>query len=264
MLPVVEDLEEGVLPPRRREQDPLHTRHHCWAPPSRPRPAVHSLAPQAEHVDLGIVRMAQPCDREHACNRKADRDPFTRSLHARPPHGHHAEPDQRDEAKSQVTALRAETPTGSRPQTYALRCVAHRYPISPDSKVTRNKKPQVRCLTWGSPQSRLRDSNPRPTHYETTSDRVARCPAVLRSDVAADQSTCNGLTPTARCCTVQRRPATGRPPRALWPRALPPPPARHTGCGRPTGPGGFTLRRAAYEPGRERHQRQFTGRRRSR
>ena len=173
VLPVVGDLEEGVLPPRRREQDPLHTRHHCWAPPSRPRPAVHSLAPQAEHVDLGIVRMAQPCDREHACNRKADRDPFTRSLHARPPHGHRAEPDQRDEAKSQVTALRAETPTGSRPQTYALRCVAHRYPISPDSKVTRNKKPQVRGLTRGFPWSPLSDSNRRPTHYKTMRDRVA-------------------------------------------------------------------------------------------
>nr|BFD92047.1 hypothetical protein KitaXyl93_34070 [Kitasatospora sp. Xyl93] len=34
------------------------------------------------------------------------------------------------------------------------------------SKADQNKKPQVRGLTWGFTWSRLRDSNPRPTHYE--------------------------------------------------------------------------------------------------
>lgn len=45
-----------------------------------------------------------------------------------------------------------------------------------ESRITRDiyqsvtpgkKKPQVTgCVTWGSKWSRLRDSNPRPTHYE--------------------------------------------------------------------------------------------------
>jgi len=98
------------------------------------------------------------------------------------------------------------------PPTYALRCTGLHHPIYPDSKATRNKKPQVRGLTWGSPWSRLRDSNPRPTHYETVSVRAAWCLVVLLSDVLPDQSTCDWLVCARWYDVVQRRPATGWPP----------------------------------------------------
>ena len=141
--------------PRDRREEPV-TR------PRRPDaravalPRTAALAPQAKHVDRGIVRTPQPRDLQCACDHTSDRAPSTQPLHARPPHGHHAGPDRprraeagrRYEVKMQVTALRAETFAESHPQTYALRCAARRCPTHPDSKVTRNKKPQVRDLTW--------------------------------------------------------------------------------------------------------------------
>jgi hypothetical protein len=57
---------------------------------------------------------------------------------------------------------------------------------------------------------------------------------VLLSDVQPDQSMCGRLSCAASFHVVQRRPATERPPRAPRPRALPPSPARHTGCGSST------------------------------
>lgn len=41
------------------------------------------------------------------------------------------------------------------------------------SMVSKDSNPQVRGPTWGFPLSRLRDSNPRPTHYA-----FARSPSV--------------------------------------------------------------------------------------
>ncbi len=95
------------------------------------------------------------------------------------------------------------------PPTYALRCTDRRCLIYPNFKVTQKKKAPGQRLDLGSPWSRLRDSNPRPTHYETVSVRVAWCRVVLPSDVLPDQSTCDWLTCTASYCVVQRRPATG-------------------------------------------------------
>ncbi len=60
--------------------------------------------------------------------------------------------------------------------------------------------------------SRLRDSNPRPTHYETVSVRAAWCLVVPPSDVSPDQSTCGWLVCAPSYYVVQRRPATGWPP----------------------------------------------------
>ena len=70
------------------------------------------------------------------------------------------------QAKDQVRDLDRQFDTGAIPLTHALQCVDHTCPIWVDSKVDRSRKPQVRVLTWGFPWSRLRDSNPRPTHYE--------------------------------------------------------------------------------------------------
>ncbi|GAA3777866.1 hypothetical protein GCM10023083_13080 [Streptomyces phyllanthi] len=78
------------------------------------------------------------------------------------------------EIKDQLTALQSGTATDCKPPTYALRCADHVCPINPNSKVSQNKKPQVKGPTWGFPWSRLRDSNPRPTHYEGLQDRDER------------------------------------------------------------------------------------------
>ncbi len=96
--------------------------------------------------------------------------------------------------KPRSEAYRLDFVTEAAPSTYALRCADHRRTIYADSKVNEYKKPQVRASTWGLPWSRLRDSNPRPTHYETVSVRVASCRAVMPNDVLPDQSTCNMLT----------------------------------------------------------------------
>lgn len=49
-------------------------------------------------------------------------------------------------------------------------------------------------------------------HYETVSNRVAWCRAVLPGAVLPDKSTCHRLNSAAPCYGVQRRPATGWPP----------------------------------------------------
>ncbi|MDH6608286.1 hypothetical protein M2164_003921 [Streptomyces sp. SAI-208] len=54
--------------------------------------------------------------------------------------------------------------------------------------------------------SRLRDSNPRPTHYEPDRDRAGLFSAVVPDPVFPDQSTCRGPAAPTPCCTVQRRP----------------------------------------------------------
>lgn len=64
-----------------------------------------------------------------------------------------------------------------------------RIPRSP-----KRRNPRSRRVSPGVSRSRLRDSNPRPTHYETMSDHVAWCLAVLRGDVFPDQSMFNRLT----------------------------------------------------------------------
>jgi hypothetical protein len=77
---------------------------------------------------------------------------------------HHAPDEFRSSAdqRSRSQPCDHSSATASKPATYALRCVDHTCPIYPEFKVARNKKPQFRGLTWGSPWSRLRDSNPRP------------------------------------------------------------------------------------------------------
>jgi hypothetical protein len=73
--------------------------------------------------------------------------------------------------KTSSEAMNLDVTTEDTPWTYALQCVDRTCPLGPNSKVNEKKKPQVKGLTWGSPWSRLRDSNPRPTHYETTGVR---------------------------------------------------------------------------------------------
>jgi hypothetical protein len=74
-------------------------------------------------------------------------------------------------------------------------------------------RPKLQVIQGGV-VGRLRDSNPRPTHYETMSDHVAWCRVVPPRDVLPDQSMCGLLSRVASCCTIQRRPATGWPPEA--------------------------------------------------
>ena len=78
----------------------------------------------------------------------------------------------------------------------------------------------------------LRDSNPRPMHYETISDHVAWCCVVPCSGVFPVQSTFGRLTGTTPCCTVQRRLSTGCPP-----EVDPSPHARPSARQTPTPPG---------------------------
>jgi len=77
------------------------------------------------------------------------------------------------------------------------------------------KNPRSRRVSPGVFRSRLRDSNPRPTHYEYASDHVAWCLLVLSAAVLPDQSACGRLAYATAYYLVQRRPATGRPPRAM-------------------------------------------------
>ena len=98
--------------------------------------------------------------------------------------------------------------TETTPPTYALRCTDHRHPVYADSKVTRNKKPQVRGLTWGSPWSRLRDSKPRPTHYEGSRGRDGWCHTIALDPVSPDQrlAGCSvSATESTWCRTVRSR-----------------------------------------------------------
>jgi hypothetical protein len=74
------------------------------------------------------------------------------------------------------------------------------------------KNPRSQRVSPGVFRSRLRDSNPRPTHDETVRVRVVWCPVVLSGAVLPDQSMYSWLTDTASYCTVQRRQATGWPP----------------------------------------------------
>ena len=97
------------------------------------------------------------------------------------------EEERPQETKDQLTALHSRTATDCKPQTYALRCTDRTCPIGPNSKVNQRKKPQVRDLTRVSPWSRLRDSNPRPTHYEGLRDRDGGCRAVVLGTVFAGQ-----------------------------------------------------------------------------
>jgi hypothetical protein len=90
----------------------------------------------------------------------------------------------------------------------------------------------------------LSDSNRRPT--QTVSVRVVQCPVVPLSDVFPDQSTSSRLSCATSRGVVQRRPATGRPPRALRPWATPASRVRPAGCGNPTRCG----ERTAVCPGR--------------
>lgn len=106
--------------------------------------------------------------------------------------------------------------TRSEPATDALRCTGRKCPTCPNSKVNEDKKPQVKGLTWGSPQSRLRDSNPRPTHYETMGVRDAWVRLMLGSAVSPDQDACRQFRNDTLCYLVQRRPA------ALWPHTATP------------------------------------------
>lgn len=97
-------------------------------------------------------------------------------------------------------------------------------------------------------------SNPRPTHHETMSDHVVWCRAMLSSAVQPDQSTYGRLSRAASCDVVQRRPATGRPPRAPQPRAPPTslparPIAATLQAAEALEPGAGLLRTNAVDPG---------------
>jgi hypothetical protein len=78
-----------------------------------------------------------------------------------------------EQAKDQFRASLRRSRHRNRTSDLRITIADGQCPICRDSKVNENKKPQVRRLTRGSPWSRLRDSNPRPTHYEATSDHVA-------------------------------------------------------------------------------------------
>ena len=104
----------------------------------------------------------------------------------------------------------------------ALRCVDHECPNSPHSKVNETKKPQVKGLTWGLPESRLRDSNPRPTHYEGDRDRDEVCHTIASDPVFADQSTDRDPAAGIPCYTVHRRPRSPCAPRPLTMRRTSP------------------------------------------
>ena len=108
------------------------------------------------------------------------------------------------------------------------------------------ENPSSDAVQTGVSLSPLSDSNRRPTHYKTTRDQP-------------DQSRYGWLSCADSSHVVQRRPATGRPPRAALSRALPPSRARHTGCGSPTSLGGCALRRSTYETCREGHRRGVHG-----
>ena len=90
VLPVVEDLEEGVLPPRCREQDPLHTRHHCWAPPSRHAPPSTRSRHRRNALILGLSGWHSPVTVSMPVTARR----IGTHLHDHCTHGHHAEPDR--------------------------------------------------------------------------------------------------------------------------------------------------------------------------
>jgi len=114
-------------------------------------------------------------------------------MHACPPAVHRDSAFEPNLAPPGRQKARSETCIGNAipeatPQAHALRCVGHTYPIWIDSKVCESKEPQVRGPTWGSSWGRLRDSNPRPTHYERNprADQPEREPFVKLSVRQAD------------------------------------------------------------------------------
>ena len=137
--------------------------------------------------------------------------PSARSLHEWPPRGDRdgecgRSTEGRNNEDAGQKACHSEHLVQLTHAAYALRCADRTCPFGPDSKVIQKKKPQVKCLTWGSPWSRLRDSNPRPTHYEYASDHAASFQLVPLSAVLPDQVACHRLSRGAPYRPVQRRP----------------------------------------------------------
>lgn len=80
-----------------------------------------SIVPQVQRVDRGIVRIAQPCGRKHACNLTVAGEAVARSLHAWPPHGHHTEPDRPELTASTEQKARSQPCKPKRPLPVDLR-----------------------------------------------------------------------------------------------------------------------------------------------
>ncbi len=210
--------------PLRRRRSPHRPAIHTPVPhrrthaPTPPDPRPHQLLRQAHGVPRPAPqRDGPPVGRRHGCPDEGGRHPHIhrnrrtmtsapmrrrRSPHSPPPHGGHA------------LSTRQHRQHG--PQQHGVQLEG----VLLASKAAQTRNPPGRRFDLGVQMSRLRDSNPRPTHYEGPQDHPEWCWTVPPNPVSPDQrlATLIGVTPSPACATpVRSRSAHAVGVRATWP-----------------------------------------------